>query len=79
MTYSPGLALNLNPPDLCILSSQDYRREPPMPSPLFTFKGEICFLSQSLTVAQAGLKLTILLPHPPRVMLHIFYGRYIEF
>jgi hypothetical protein len=25
------LASNLNPPDVCLLSSQDYRREPPVP------------------------------------------------
>jgi hypothetical protein len=30
--YLPGLASNLDPPDLCLLSSQDYRRESPVPS-----------------------------------------------
>jgi hypothetical protein len=30
MTYLPGLALNLGPPAV-LLSSQDYRREPPAP------------------------------------------------
>jgi hypothetical protein len=29
--YLPRLALNLDPPDLCLLSSYDYRREPPAP------------------------------------------------
>jgi hypothetical protein len=33
--YLPGLALNLDPPDLCLLSSWDYRREPPAPSSTF--------------------------------------------
>jgi hypothetical protein len=28
---SCGLALNLDPLDLCLLSSQDYRSEPPVP------------------------------------------------
>jgi hypothetical protein len=28
----PGLALNVHPPDLCLLSSYDYRLEPPAPS-----------------------------------------------
>jgi hypothetical protein len=28
----PSLALNLNPPDLCLLSGWDYRREPPAPT-----------------------------------------------
>jgi hypothetical protein len=33
MNYLPKLALNFDPPDLC-LSNQDYRHEPPMPHPL---------------------------------------------
>jgi hypothetical protein len=32
MNYLPELALNHDPPDLCFLSSQDYRCEPPVPS-----------------------------------------------
>jgi hypothetical protein len=31
-TILPGLALNCHPPDLCLLSSKDYRHEPPVPS-----------------------------------------------
>jgi hypothetical protein len=31
MSYLPKLALNHNPPDLCLLSSWDYRRDPPVP------------------------------------------------
>jgi hypothetical protein len=31
-TILPGLALNPDPPDLCLLSSYDYRQEPPAPS-----------------------------------------------
>jgi hypothetical protein len=30
--YLPGVALNHDPPDLCFLSSWDYRREPLAPS-----------------------------------------------
>jgi hypothetical protein len=30
MNYLTGLALNHDPPDLCFLSSYDYRREPPV-------------------------------------------------
>jgi hypothetical protein len=30
--YLPGLASNHNPPDLCLLSSQDYRHKPLAPS-----------------------------------------------
>jgi hypothetical protein len=33
MNYLPGLALNCDPPDLCLLSSQDYRCEPLVPGP----------------------------------------------
>jgi hypothetical protein len=33
VNYLPWLALNLNLPDLCLLSSWDYRREPPVPRP----------------------------------------------
>jgi hypothetical protein len=32
MNYLPGLALNHDPPDLCLLSSEGYRCEPPAPS-----------------------------------------------
>jgi hypothetical protein len=31
MNYLSGLALNRDPPDLCLLSSWDYRREPLAP------------------------------------------------
>jgi hypothetical protein len=37
MNYLPGLALNHAPPDLCILSSWDYRREPLCPAGLVIF------------------------------------------
>jgi hypothetical protein len=33
--YLPWLSLNHDPPDLCLLSSQDYRHEPPAPSLLY--------------------------------------------
>jgi hypothetical protein len=32
VNYLPRLALNHNPPDLCLLSSWDYRHEPLVPS-----------------------------------------------
>jgi hypothetical protein len=32
MNYLPRLTSNCDPPDLCLLSSQDYRREPLVPS-----------------------------------------------
>jgi hypothetical protein len=32
MKYLPELASNHDPPDLCLLSSQDYRREALLPS-----------------------------------------------
>jgi hypothetical protein len=35
--YFPRLALNLNPPDLCLLSSYVYRREPPAPDRFVSF------------------------------------------
>jgi hypothetical protein len=31
MNYLPSLALNLDPPDFSLLSSWDYRCEPPVP------------------------------------------------
>jgi hypothetical protein len=34
MNYLPWLAWNRDPPDLCHLSSSDYRCEPPVPSKL---------------------------------------------
>jgi hypothetical protein len=36
MNYLPRLALNLDPSDLCLLSSWDYSIEPPAPG-LFDF------------------------------------------
>jgi hypothetical protein len=33
----PGLASNHDPPDLCLLSSQDYRREPLVPGHVLIF------------------------------------------
>jgi hypothetical protein len=33
----PWLALNRDPPDLCLLSSWDYRREPPVSGALGVF------------------------------------------
>jgi hypothetical protein len=35
--YLPRRALNHDPPDLCLLSSQDYRRELPRPAPNINF------------------------------------------
>jgi hypothetical protein len=35
--YLPGLASSLDPPDLSLLSSYDYRREPPGPGFFFPF------------------------------------------
>jgi hypothetical protein len=36
--YLPRLASNLNPPDLCLLSSWDYRGEPLVPGSGIKFK-----------------------------------------
>jgi hypothetical protein len=37
-TLCPGLASNHNPPDLCLLNSQDYRYEPPVQDQNKSFK-----------------------------------------
>jgi hypothetical protein len=34
----PGLALNFDLPDFCILSNEDYRREPQAPGSLLSFE-----------------------------------------
>jgi hypothetical protein len=39
-SIGPRLASNLNPPDLCLLSSYDYRREPLIPGHRIYF---VCF------------------------------------
>jgi hypothetical protein len=59
MNYLPRLASNLNPPDLCLLSSWDFRREPPEPglssfrhlvewSCLLVPSGDLCLLQRGL-------------------------------
>jgi hypothetical protein len=61
MNYLPGLASNHNPPDLCLLSSWDYRREPLAPSFICLHR---CLETRCHDVAQADLELMILLPEP---------------
>jgi hypothetical protein len=39
-TICPGLALNHDPPDICFLSSYNYRGEPPAPSSPGTLRME---------------------------------------
>jgi hypothetical protein len=36
--YFPGLASNWDPPDLCLLSSYDYRHEPSMPGFYYAYR-----------------------------------------
>jgi hypothetical protein len=43
MNYLPGLASNHDPPDLSLLSSWDYRREPQVPSLHSGFKNSKSF------------------------------------
>jgi hypothetical protein len=40
LNYLPGLASNCDPPDLCLLSSWDYRHEPLAPSSSSLFLNE---------------------------------------
>jgi hypothetical protein len=40
MNYFPGLASNHDPPDLCLLSSEEYRRETLAPALFFFILGE---------------------------------------
>jgi hypothetical protein len=60
-TICEGLSSNLNPPNLCLLSSYDYRHEPLVPGHGFIFIfGSylfVCFETGSYYVAQAGLYL----------------------
>jgi hypothetical protein len=43
VNYLPGLASNHDPPDLCLQSSQDYRREPLVPGFTRIFLNE-CYM-----------------------------------
>jgi hypothetical protein len=47
--YLPGLASNYEPPDFCLLSSWDYRHEPPVPGyiVLFSGKGDLHIVSHN--------------------------------
>jgi hypothetical protein len=42
LNYFPGLALNRDPPDLCLLSSWDYRRGSLVPDS-FSYSSPLCF------------------------------------
>jgi hypothetical protein len=37
MSYLLGLAVNCDPPELCLLSGEDYRHEPPVPGSMCNF------------------------------------------
>jgi hypothetical protein len=56
-TVCPGLALNLNPPDLCLLSSWDYRCETPAPD-LPTISEGWCAMQNKSNFPTAGQKLS---------------------
>jgi hypothetical protein len=46
MNYLPGLVSNCDPADLCLLSSWDYRSEPPAPD-----RPHLSFLKRILTIS----------------------------
>jgi hypothetical protein len=50
MSYLPWLASDRNPPDLCFLSSWDYRHEPLVPSSVLHF-------FKCILIAQGGFAL----------------------
>jgi hypothetical protein len=59
LNYLLGLALNCDPPDLCLLSSWDYRREPPVSTvaslePMHHTTGGRRFLPLPLVSARGG-------------------------
>jgi hypothetical protein len=63
MNYLPRLASNLDPPDLCVLSSQDSRCEPPTPA-------RLCYCSY-FTDEKIEARLDPKVPGPVRGMTEI--------
>jgi hypothetical protein len=60
--YLPGLALNCDPPDLCFLSSYDYRHKPPVPGSLLTLP----VLYSLVTLAEGMFWVELCLPEWPK-------------
>jgi hypothetical protein len=58
-SYLHGLASNCDPPDLCLLSSCDYRYEPLVPGSVAGFYGTAAVLKRLVgKVAEHDLQLT---------------------
>jgi hypothetical protein len=69
----PGLALNCDPPDLCFLSSYDYRHKPPVPGSLLTLP----VLYSLVTLAEGMFWVELCLPEWPKPQ-HLWIWPYYE-
>jgi hypothetical protein len=78
MNYLPGLASNDNPPELCLLSTWDYRREPLVPTYLIFWPAVGFELRASRLLGRQLLQRLSLSTSPHLFILNLIYLLFAE-